>query len=186
MLTQVKDLERVISEVVKERAHAHMLKYWADSQKYLDHAPPVFLPDDRRQPTLVVAHEGSSFIMFARKLEGYHRIADDLFHERIEQDPPWPDEEVKKSWENWVLARGLFVNSSPLVLWELMNDAGFEADATGHHVRHAYLWTIEGEPRLSHLIKHPCRLNKDEKLWELLRRGISYDEEGEYIRMCLK
>jgi hypothetical protein len=186
MLTQAKDPEKVIAEVVEETAYAHMLRYWPESARLLEGGPFVLLTDDDEHPTLLVAHESISCFVFAREMEGYRRIADDLFHERIEQDPPWPDDSVKNGWKHWTLAKGLFLNASPLVLWELMSDAGFETNINDTSPRHAYLWTIEGEPRFEHLIKHPCRLNEDESLWEKLREGIGYDEEGDYIRMCLK
>jgi len=106
--------------------------------------------------------------------------------ERIEQNPPWPDEQTRGDWEHWMLAKGLFVNASPLVLWEMMQDAGFEPDPNERKQRHAYLWTIEGEPRFGHMMRHSCRLGEGEELWELLRQGISYDSEGEYVRRCLR
>jgi len=186
MLIQVIDVEKVISTVIEERAHAHMLRYWPESARLLVGGPFILLTDDNERPTLIVAHEGVSCFMLARELEGYRRIADDLLHERIEQDPAWPDDNVKKGWEHWTLAKGLFLNSSPLVLWEMMNNAGFETDPNDENPRHAYLWTIEGEPRFGNLIRHPCRLNNDESLWEKLREGIGYDEDGGYIRMCVK
>jgi len=185
MLTQAKDTEMVIAGVVEERAHAHMLRYWRESARLLEGGPFILLTDNSERPTLFVAHQGTSFFMLARELEGYRRIADDLFHERVEQDPPWPDDDVKEGWEKWALAKGLFLNASPLVLWEMMNNAGFEADPADRKPRHAYLWTIEGEPRFSSLIRHPCRLNEDESLWEKLREGIGYDEDGDYVRMCV-
>jgi len=186
MLTQAKDPEKVIAEVVEEAAHAHMLRYWAQSARQLESGPFILLTDDNEHPTLLVAHESVSCFVLARELAGYKRIADDLFRERIEQDPPWPDDGVKNGWKHWAMAKGLFLNSSPLVLWEMMDDAGFEADPGDRTPRHAYLWTIEGEPRFEKLTKHSCRLNEDESLWEKLREGIGYDEDGGYIRMCIK
>lgn len=186
MLIQTNELERVIAAVAAERAHAFILRYWTETFRGEEPPSGTLLTDDAENPTMLVLHGGAQVFALSRTLEGYRRMADDLRHERIEQQPPWPDGAVTGSWEHWVLAKGLFLNSSPLVLWEFMQDAGFEASIGDARPRHAYLWVVEGEPRFSHLVKHPCRLGEGEELWELLRKGIAYDEEGEYVRRCLR
>ena len=179
MLTQTKEPERVIAAVAAEKAHAFILRYWMQSLRG-DEAPDgVLLTDDAENPTLLVLRGGAQVFALSRTLEGYRRIADDLLHERIVQETEWPDSAVTGAWDHWVLAKGFFLNSSPLVLWEFMQDAGFEASPGDTRPRHAYLWAVEGEPRFSHLVKHPCRLGEGEELWDNLRKGIAYDEEGE-------
>jgi GNAT superfamily N-acetyltransferase len=185
MLVQAKDAGKVIAAVAPERAHAFILRYWMESFSREEPPSSFLLTDDPENPSLLVLHSGAQIFALARRLEGYKRMADDLLHERIEQEPAWPDKAVTRSWEHWMLAKGLFVNSSPLVLWEFMMSAGFESQ-DDNHAHHAYLWTIEGEPRFSHLVKHPCRLGEGEELWEHLRKGIAYDEEGEYVRSCIQ
>jgi len=186
MLVQTHDPEKVIAAVAEEPAHAFILRYWMESLNREAQQPAGFLltdsPDD---PTLLVLQSGAQIFALARRLEGYKRIAEDLLHERIRQTPPWPDEAAAGAWKHWLLGKGLFVNSSPLVLWEFMLAAGFESLGE-EHAHHAYLWVVEGEPRFSRLVKHPCRVGEGEELWDELRRGIHYDPEGEYVRSCVR
>ena len=65
-----------------------------------------------------------------------------------------------------------------------MRDAGFEVDLEDSTV--ANIWYLTGEPRYSHLVKHECRLGQGTELLELVKQGISYDPEGEYVRLCLE
>jgi hypothetical protein len=186
MLTQVTDLDKVVRAVTDEKALRFTLDYTRGTQEFFSDTNVLLLTDDNEAPTLLVLLRGPSVFALARDNNGYKQIAEDLFHERIQCDPPWPSDETKRSWEEESLGKGLWTNSSPLVLWEFMEDAGFEKDLGDHHHRHAYLWVIEGEPQYADLVLHPCRLGDGEELWEELRQGIGYDPEGEYIKMCLQ
>jgi RimJ/RimL family protein N-acetyltransferase len=185
MLTQVKDLDKVARAASDELAHRFLIEYARGTREHFHDENSLALTDDNDAPSLIVLMRGPSVFALARDNSGYKRIAEDLFHERIDCDPAWPTPGVKEDWEH-MSARGLWTNASPLVMWEFMEDAGFEQDLGDHDHRHAYLWVIEGKPRFGDLVQHPCRLGEGEELWNELRLGIHYDPEGEYIKMCLQ
>lgn len=186
MLVQVKDLEKVARGASDEKAHRFLIDYARGTREHFHDENSVALTDDNDAPTIIALLRGPSVFAIARNNSGYKRIAEDLFHERIDCDPAWPTPGIKEDWEKHMLGKGLWTNASPLVMWEFMEDAGFEKDLNDEHFRHAYLWVVEGEPQYADLVQHPCRLGEGEELWQELRQGIHYDPEGEYIKMCLQ
>lgn len=187
MLIQATDMFKAVRGASDEKAHHFLIDYARGTQEFFDDKNTLALTDDNTAPTLIVLMRGPSVFALARENEGYKRIAEDLFHERINCDPQWPTPGVKEDWEKHMFGKGIWTNSSPLVLWEFLEDAGFEQDlGEHHHQRHAFMWVIEGEPRYADMVQHPCRLGDGEELWEELRQGIGYDPDGEYIKMCLR
>jgi ribosomal protein S18 acetylase RimI-like enzyme len=130
-------------------------------------------------------------MMAARDDSSWAGAMTDLFHERIEQSPAWPDEQLVKDWEEGRARgyehRGVFLDQAPLAAWQAAIDAGFKPDPNDNHESTANVWYAEGAPRFSHLIDpaHNCRLGVGDELVDYLKQGIGYDSEGEYVRMCV-
>jgi len=141
------------------------------------------LADSVNEPQLLIAKRQGS-LMVAGNPGLYSAAARDLLEGRVEMDPPWdPSQYLDQTLEE-TQRPGLFCNSTPLAFWQALQDAGFDIDPDDSTV--ANIWYLTGEPRFSHLVQHECRLGRGTELWELVRKGISYDPEGEYVRLCLE
>ncbi|MEP0813664.1 MAG: hypothetical protein HRF49_03240 [bacterium] len=154
---------------------------------------PIALVDDPQNPRVLFGHLGGWCRLAASDPSVWPSVMEDLFRERVEQSPPWPDPALVHDWENPRNdgetsngERGLFLDQAPLPAWEAAIAAGFQATGDEEDNRNtAHIWAITGEPRFAHLVKHPCRLGKGHELKELLMQGIHYDEKGEYTARCL-
>jgi hypothetical protein len=148
-------------------------------------AHPVVLVNNIAEPNVLLIHRGSNFMIHG-EMAFFPEVLGDLLHGRVEQNEGWPDSQMKKDWDTWLKGhRGLFLNSCALPVWRAAIGAGFHPHPEDVDDHVAYMWYWQGKPRFGHLIKHDCRLGEGEELLELLKQGVHYDPEGEYIRSCL-
>jgi GNAT superfamily N-acetyltransferase len=148
------------------------------------------LVDNRDNPQVMIVHQGLNFMVHGA-IEAINPAMEDVFHCRVEHADGWPTPLMKEEWarDSNLTRHGIFLNTAPYQAWRGAVMAGFEADqATDKHLLGtvAYQWDWHGEPRYGHLVEHPCRLVEGQELFELMRRGVHYDPEGSYIRMCLE
>ena len=152
---------------------------------------PIALADDPEAPNVLIAHEGAHFMMAARDHSYWPAAMDDLVNGRIVQDPAWPDPLTEKHWkygeEKEKRSKGLFFDQAPLMAWEAAIAAGFIKEVQhDYNETYAHVWFETGKPRFENYVLHPCRLANGLELLEYLKQGISYDQEGTYIRLCLE
>lgn len=190
MLTQTDNPLIVLDSFGLEKAAVFTLRRMLAHQD--EHHPPAIpLVDDITNPSVLLAHRGGHFMMAGRGDSVWHAPMEDLFHERIEQYPAWPDEMLVKDWEEGKSQghkkRGIFFDQAPLAAWKAAVAAGFEPNPEDNYEPTANVFYIEGEPRFEHRIdsNHKCRLGVGYELVDCLRRGIEYDKEGEYVRRCV-
>ncbi len=190
MLTQTDKPVEVLDSFGLEKAAVYTLRRMLAHHDEL-HPPAITLVDDVTNPKVLIAHRGGHFMMAGRDDSVWNAPMHDLFRERIEQNPAWPDERLIKDWEEGKsqghVKRGIFLDQAPLAAWEAAVAAGFERDPEDDHDSTANVFYIEGEPRFAHRIdpNHKCRLGVRYELVDYLRRGIEYDKEGEYVRRCI-
>ncbi|MCD6120150.1 hypothetical protein J7K50_10000 [bacterium] len=81
----------------------------------------------------------------------------------------------------------LFLGQVPSAMTRGALEAGFIAEEDDIQIEPAAeFWYLEGEPRFSEHVKHPCRVCEGLGLFELIRAGWPYgDAEGTYIKECL-
>lgn len=142
--------------------------------------------DDRSQPRVFVFRHLFHIIVVAAP-EDYAPLLDDLLHQRLEQNPLWPEAEVRAEWDQHEQQPGrprLVVHATAVSFSEAAISAGFIPSEEDRHQPHYFYWAT-GEPRFSEHVKHACRVCQGRELWELLRGGIQYDETGEYVGKCL-
>lgn len=144
----------------------------------------VAVTDDPAEPRALFVHAGLASKVFGRAGALEPLIAE-LRAQRIEQQPPWPDPELRAAWEQAgrPLLRLFQVRES---VCRAFVAGGFELVPDRRNVENAWLYSIEGEPRFSHLVRHPCRLGRGLELLEPLLRGIDYDVTGERTRHSLE
>jgi len=189
VLTQIDSPVQVLDSFGLNRAQVFTLRKFVEN--VVEGITPISLVDDLASPGVLVAHRGWHFMMAARDDSRWADAMSDLFHERIDQSPSWPEEQLVKDWEEGRARghanRGIFLDQAPLAAWQAAIDAGFKPDPKDNYENTANVWCAEGAPRYSHLIdpNHHCRLGVGEELVEYLKQGIEYDKEGEYIRRCL-
>jgi hypothetical protein len=132
----------------------------------------------------LVALSGADLMLLAGSEEVRRQAMADVFTASFAPSSTWPDEHALKDWQR----EGepfIFCNSSPIAVWEAGLQAGF-VDPDGKERDHfANLYWFPGKPRFSHLIEHSCRLGRGMELYDRLRSGVGYDEEGYYTRMVL-
>jgi hypothetical protein len=133
----------------------------------------------------LVALNAAECMVLAHDVQGQAQAMSDLFAGNIAPDSPWPSEATLRAWQR----NGrpyLFMNSSPITVWEAGLYAGFlkPEDYLDRHT--ANLYWFSGRPRFSHLIQHSCRLGRGMELYERLRGGVGYDEDGYYTRLVLQ
>lgn len=121
--------------------------------------------------------------------EAFEPMFEDLLAGRVEAIGDWSASHLAKSLA-WQLRHekkcSLFLNAVPLEAHEAAISAGFRVPEIEDGSTPAFLYWFKGEPRFAELVRHSCRLGEGLELHELMRRGISYDEEGHYTKMCLE
>ncbi|MCC7478956.1 GNAT family N-acetyltransferase [bacterium] len=189
MLKQTHNLELVLSTFASDPAAGFTLRNscrWRDK----DGRAAILLVDDPDKPTMLAAHNDSTFMLRAGSYADYLRLMGHLLRGEVQQDEGWPDPALAAAWKHRE-GRGpyLFLDSCPVDSFRAGIEAGFvpalpedstEPDFTGAHILY---WL--GRPQLSNHIKHSCRLGRGMELFELLRQGVGYDPEGGYVRACL-
>jgi hypothetical protein len=144
----------------------------------------ILLADNPGSPRILVAHRGADFMLHAYDDAALQAAAADLFAGRIAQEPAWPDAQTLQDWDRE--GPYIFINSSPVETWRACLAAGFKAPDDFIEGSPAGLYWMQGQPRLQRHIRHSCRLGRGMELWDRLRRGVSYDPEGEYVRLILQ
>jgi hypothetical protein len=185
MLTQVTDPQDVLARLAGDPIRGFVMRNFCRTPGESGTGAKV-LVDDPREPVVVVAHAATSFHIMGSLPRLRHALAD-LLAGRVEQDGGWPDQDMQRDWdEHGGGHRGLFLNSCHYAIWRAALEEGFEPhpEDSGRHV--AYLWHWRGAPRLSRLVQHECRVTEGQELFELMRQGVEYDPEGEYVRLCLE
>ncbi|MBA4356031.1 MAG: hypothetical protein C0409_15215, partial [Novosphingobium sp.] len=108
----------------------------------------------------------------------------DLYAQRIEQDPAWPDAATQAAWDKEGGGALFHATGTPLATVLAGFDAGFQPKADEHHTPH-YFYYAAGEPRFAQHVAHPIRLGVGQELHQYLKDGMGYDETGEYTQKCL-
>jgi len=137
------------------------------------------------QPAAILALRGADMMLHAQADEARPSVLDDLLHLRFAEPGLWPDAAARRDW-----ARAgkpyVFVNSSPVQVWEDGIAADFEQSPERKPDPGAHIYWWQGEPRLARELRHSCRLGRGMELWDKLRQGVGYDPEGEYVRTILQ
>ena len=133
----------------------------------------------------LVALNGSDFMVIAGSSAAHRQTMADLFSGNLAENAGWPNEDAHRDWQRNGTPY-LFMNSSPIAVWEAGLEAGF-LRPEDYEARHtANLYWFEGKPRFSHHIAHSCRLGHGMELYEQLRSGVGYDEDGYYTKLVLQ
>ncbi|MCB1216200.1 hypothetical protein KDL44_02335 [bacterium] len=146
------------------------------------------LLDDPQNPRAMLLVQGG-MLCAAGDPAAYQGMLADLLAGRVQSESGWPAIHLRKSLE-WMNQREercvLFLNTAPLEAYEAALSSGWQANEDGEDSPPAYLFHFHGEPRFAELVLHSCRLGEGLELHELMRQGISYDQEGHYTRICLE
>ncbi|MCH7472902.1 GNAT family N-acetyltransferase [bacterium] len=188
MLTQVKDIAQIDSLLRRFAggfASGYVLRNFCFASSPGEPGP-ILLAEQHQPPRAMAAHHGVNFMLAALDQAAYEGLLSDIFQGRIEQDPPWPDDTTTAHWAAPEGRRGIFLNSCPAAAHDAALGAGFLPQGGKYDNTVAHLWHVTGEPRLASLVRHSCRLGRGDELLELLRQGIDYDPEGDYLRQILK
>jgi hypothetical protein len=145
---------------------------------------PMLLVNDPANPQVLFAVDGG-MVMVKGAYPALQAAWADLLAGRIESAKPWPSEELQQEWAKEG-RRGLFLGSCSYHAWRTAILAGFDPHPHDAKGQVAYQWYVEGPPRFDGLVQHSCRLGEGEELVDLLKLGVPYDPEGEYIRQCVK
>jgi len=144
------------------------------------------LADDPADPHVLVAYAGTGF-MFCGEIRAFGPMMIDLLNGDVDVDGGWQSERLEINWgEHGQGGHGIFLNTAPYAVWRAGVLAGFEPNPDDSAGQVAYQWNWTGEPRFSHLVRHPCRVVHGLELFELMKRAVHYDPEGKYIRQCLE
>jgi hypothetical protein len=182
MLEQVATPATFIDQLAESPAHAYIFRNYCEFRH--DNAEiAMVLGNSAQSPRILLAHYKGGMMVIGDPVT-FDAVAEDLLHHRVQQDPPWRAEEMRDATLERPDRPGLFCNSTPLDFWKALARAGFEVDPEAATV--AYTWYTTGKPRFADEVKHPCRLGRGLELHEYVRRGISYDPEGIYTKMCLE
>jgi len=144
--------------------------------------------------TCIVIHFGAEFFIYAKSKKGYITAMNEIFNLNLEGG--FPDERIRSDWEK----RGegkpyIFLNQCAFTCWKSALKVGFEPifepNTPPEKIQRKYrmgdarLWYITGKPRFTRFVKHPCRVVVgSEELVPLLRQGVPYGEDVDYIRRC--
>lgn len=142
----------------------------------------MLLVDDLTNPQVLFGLDGG-FVMATGSSFHLQQAWADLLEGRLETSSPWPSEELKQEWEKEG-RRALFLGSCSYHSWRTAILAGFDPHPHDAKGQVAYQWYVDGPPRFGDMVQHPCRLGDGEELVDLLKQGVPYDPEGEYIRLC--
>jgi len=183
MLTQIDDPLTALAEITASPADRMLLTSFI--ARYADVGTRVIaLVDDPASPRALLVHAGLACKVHAGA-DALSGLVADVLAQRIEQQPPWPDEDLSTAWNEADRPQLRLVHARESV-WRAFVSGGFELIKNPKNIENAWLFHIEGAPRFSHLVQHPCRLGRGLELHGLIRRGIDYDESGERSRRSLE
>jgi hypothetical protein len=143
--------------------------------------------NDTERPSVLLALRGANMMVQVLADADLRSVMQDLLELRFADAANWPTDEAREDWAQHGGKPYVFVNTSPVEVWEAGQQAGFvvpEDFDHGHPPANLYWW--EGKPRFGSEVQHSCRLGRGLELWDRLRRGVGYDSEGEYVRAVLQ
>jgi ribosomal protein S18 acetylase RimI-like enzyme len=183
MLTQIDDPQAALAGISASAAERMLLTSF--QVRHADVGTRVIsLVDDHASPRALLVHAGLACKVHA-EAEALEPLVADVLAQRIEQQPPWPDEDLRGAWAEAGRSRLRLVHARESI-WQAFVSGGFELIEDRRNFENAWLFHIEGQPRLADQVRHPCRLGRGLELHELIRRGIDYDESGERSRRSLE
>jgi ribosomal protein S18 acetylase RimI-like enzyme len=144
----------------------------------------IVLGDDSDDPRGVVIARGASLLVHAVDDAAYRRVFSSLRVHEVDTPGGWPTSRQQAAWAEYGRPY-LFLNTSPLAAYHGAIAAGFIDTEPEDELHWAYPFYWTGKPRLKYAIDHSCRLGRGIELWDLLRQGVGYDPDGEYVRMLL-
>ena len=209
MLVKLENVEEFLSNYVTEESirftaknmYRRALEEIEDSklkskkkQRSLDTPPILAHTNPGARKICLVLHFGSEFFVYAKTKKGYSLAMNEIFN--LELEGTFPDERIKSDWKKSGEGKPyIFLNQCEFTCWKSALEVGFEPlfepNITAEEIQRkrrmgdARLWYITGKPRFSKFVKHPCRVVVgSEELVPLLRQGVSYGEELDYITRC--
>lgn len=180
MLSAIEDPGPLISQLAPDIAHSFTIRH------FLASANPhrlLHLANDSASAPVLLVMVGAE-LMVLGELAGINAAMTDLLTGRVAGLASWPTAEIEVDWQEYG-KRHLFFNSSTLQSWRAARLAGFCRGASGHDDYVAYQWHWQGLPRFGELVKHSCRVASGLELLELVKRGVWYGNEGDYVEKCL-
>jgi hypothetical protein len=181
MLVETQQRSQMIQRFAGDPARGFCFRHFAWRGESGD--GPCLLVDDPANPQVLFALDGG-MVMVKGAYPLLQAAWADLLELRV-QSESWPGEQLEQEWSREG-RRGLFLGSCSYHAWRAAVLAGVEADPGDAKGQVAYQWFTTGPARFSELVKHSCRLGEGEELVELLKQGVPYDPEGEYIRLCVQ
>lgn len=183
MLTQIDDPQAALGGITENPAERMMLSGFLARHAVVG-TRVIALVDDPASPRALLVHAGLACRVFAGA-EALQPLVADVLNQQIEQQPPWPDDDLRAAWDEAARPQ-VRLHQARESVWRAFVSGGFELIADRRNFENAWLFHLTGEPRFSHLARHPCRLGRGLELHELIRRGIDYDQTGERSRRSLE
>jgi hypothetical protein len=146
--------------------------------------PARLLVDNPAEPRVLIGLAGA-MLNVTGEMHLLNGALADIFAGRVAAHGGWPTPELAADWER-SKRRYLFFNASSYASWRAARIAGFEPDPDDTDGFVAYQWHFLGAPRFAHLVQHSCRVLESAELLDYVRRGVPYDPDGHYIRLCLE
>jgi hypothetical protein len=183
VLVRVRDVDWFTQELVK---HDRGLRYFrlAFEGRRDQHPPVHYFVDDPASPQTLLMWAGHQAVVVADGL-ALAAACRDLYHYRVGDDELFPSRTLRAEWE----ARGrrwLWLRTLGRAGYHAAVAAGFHIPAQEYTRRGMWLYWLEGAPRFAQLVRHSCRVVHGLELYELMRQGITYDENGGYTKLCLE
>ncbi len=181
MLLRVHDVEWFDDELASRDRGLRYFRLAFEGRR--DQHPPVrYYADTLSAPQALVMWAGHQVVVVATgpALDAAIR---DLYNYRLEG--AFPSRRLREEW----LARGrrwLWLRVLGREGYNAATQAGFHISAQEYTRRGMWLYWLEGGPRFGRLVRHECRVVYGLELFDLMRRGIEYDEKGTYTRQCLE
>lgn len=153
-----------------------------------DGSLPILLTDAASGARALIAVRGAHAMACHRPggEQAYDALFAAMYEAGLEEgQTPWPDTAAREAWES-TGRRYLFLDTSPPQAHAAALRAGFITIPDNPGSPPAGIFALTGKPRFANQIAHSCRLGREQELLELLKRGISYDQEGEYVAACLR
>ncbi len=182
MLYQAQDYDRALKLASRDDGVRILFQHEL-TRREPEEPPSTLLVDDEAQPRLFIMRNKLRW-SFVVPPELRAAVMEDLLHQRIVQDPPWPDAATQAAWAEEPGRPRFHLTGTPLAVVEAGLSAGFEPNPEEHHQPH-YFYCATGEPRFAQHVVHPIRLGVGQELHQYLKEGMGYDETGEYTQKCL-
>lgn len=182
MLYQAKDTERALALAGRDDG-VRILFAHEIFHRQPDDPPPSVLVDNEAAPQFYILRNKLRHT-FVVPPELRADVMADLFHQRITQEPPWPDAATQAAWAEDPGRPRIVVGGTPLAVVLAGFAAGFEPKEGEQHTPHYFYWCT-GEPRFAQHVAHPIRMGVGQELHKYLKEGMGYDETGEYTQKCL-